>query len=55
MHINDARTLSQQALRKRVAHAVCEQGMPPAEAARTFNLSRTAVFHIRSLQELSWV
>lgn len=54
MDISDARTLSpkeQQSLRKRVAHAVCEQGMPPAEAARKFNYSRTAVYHIRRKYE----
>jgi transposase len=47
----DARKLSpqeQEALRKRVADAVCEQGMPPAEAAQTFNYSRTAIYHIRN-------
>ncbi len=42
----DARMLSPQAkedLRRRVVHAVVEQGMRPAHAVRVFRVSRTAV------------
>jgi len=42
----DARMLSPQAkedLRRRVVHAVVEQGMRPAQAVRVFRVSRTAV------------
>lgn len=43
----DARMLSPQAkeaLRRRVVHAVVEQGMRPAQAVRVFRVSRTAVY-----------
>src|SRR5579859_7017347 len=43
----DARMLSPQAkedLRRRVVHAVVEQGLRPAEAVRVFRVSRTAVY-----------
>src|SRR5208337_4091694 len=42
----DARMLSpaaKEALRRRVVHAVVEQGMRPAQAVRVFRVSRTAV------------
>ena len=44
----DTRHLSpaaQEALRQRVVHAVCEQRMSKAAAARTFCVSRTSVHH----------
>jgi len=43
----DGRMLSPQAkeaLRRRVVHAVVEQGMRPAQAVRVFRVSRTAVY-----------
>ncbi len=45
----DARMLSPQAredLRRRVVHAVVEQGMRPAQAVRVFRVSRTAVYDV---------
>lgn len=43
----DARMLSvqaQEALRKRVVHAVVDERMPPSVAARTFQVARTSVY-----------
>src|ERR1700693_1631034 len=43
----DARMLSPRAkedLRRRVVHAVVEQGMRPVQAVRVFRVSRTAVY-----------
>lgn len=48
METTDARSLAPQAqevLRQRVGRAVVEQGMRPADAVRTFGVSRTAVYN----------
>jgi len=51
---HDARHLdasAQEDLRRRVAHAICEDGMSQAEAVRTFHVGRTSVHNWKTAYE----